>query len=122
MASNKYIYSDISKTKSNLHDADAILESVWNCLDCTKGERLFNRGFGSNIEQYLFDELSFTTSRLILADLYDALTGWDPRVEILSTTNVELDYENRAYSVTISIRLIGITEPITSTRIFKLKN
>lgn len=114
------IYADMSKTGSNLVDKDSVLESVRNILNTLKGERLFNRGFGTNLEKYLFSPLNFTNSQLILVDVTSAITKYDPRVIIVSQ-QVELDYDNRCYRINLGFRIKGLDTVIDYSEELSIK-
>ena len=98
------LYSDLSLTGSNLVDNDAISASIHNILSTKKGERMFDRRFGSNLEEFLFDPYSFSTSRFIFADIRESL-GAEPRIELLEASTVDLDPGSRTYKITLQLKV-----------------
>lgn len=105
------VYNDISQTGSNLEDVRAIMESLDNILSTSKGERLFNRDFGIDIEKYLFSQLTYTNTLLIRSEIKSAITTFEPRVKI-EDVKCTIDYENRSYYVSLNLTVKGLDENI----------
>lgn len=121
MAQSTYRYSDISKTGPNLVNIDAIYESIDNIISTRIGERPFNRDFGSRIEDYLFRPLTFSVSRLILSELISSITKWEKRVQVLSKSEVTINYDTRTYDVVLSLRVVGLDTEVEMSRTLKPK-
>ena len=102
-------YSDIAiKGNKNPKNTKAVLDAVSNILNTRVGERVFNRDFGSNLEDYLFEPFSFVTSRLIFSEIIRTISRWEDRVEILiSDSSVKMDPDNRKYLITIALKIKG---------------
>lgn len=105
-------FADISKTGRNLANVDAIIDSVRNILFTRVGEVPFNREFGSFLENYLFDEFSFSTSRSILAEVTNSISRWEPRVSVAPETEVVMDQDKREYRLFLALKIEGFTDEI----------
>jgi len=116
----KALYSDLSKKGPIVTDAVDISNSVENILSTKKGERIFDRNFGSHIEDYLFEPYSFATSRFILADVKESLSI-EPRVEILSTTAVDMDPRSRTYNLVLNLKIKATGENLQINKQLKVK-
>jgi len=112
--------ADIGLKGKNLKDEDAISASVKNILSTKKGERVFDRNFGSNLENYLFEPYTFSTTRFMLADIKSSLRQ-EPRVELLSTSTVELDPETRSYNIVLNLRIRKTNEIVQFKQVLKAK-
>jgi Bacteriophage baseplate protein W len=61
-----------------------IRESIRIILSTTKGERTMRPDFGCGIHDFVFDSMSTTTIGLIESSVREALTQWEPRIELLN--------------------------------------
>jgi phage baseplate assembly protein W len=84
-----------------------IRESIRIILSTSKGERAMRPDFGCGIHDFVFASMNTTTIGLIESSVREALTRWEPRIELLnvkvSTEEAELgrllvgiDYRVRA--------------------------
>lgn len=64
-----------------------IRESIWIILSTAPGERVMRPDFGCGIHELVFDLMNRSTLGLFESRVRDALTRWEPRVEIV---NVDL--------------------------------
>ena len=71
------------------HDED-IKESIRIILSTSKGERVMRPDFGCGIYEFVFATINTTTIGLIEASVREALTLWEPRIE-LTNVNVATD-------------------------------
>ncbi|KAF5436625.1 hypothetical protein C5S35_08235 [Candidatus Methanophagaceae archaeon] len=71
------------------HDED-IKESIRIILSTSKGERVMRPDFGCSIYEFVFATINTTTIGLIEASVREALTLWEPRIE-LTNVNVATD-------------------------------
>ena len=77
-------------------DVDAIFNSIENIVLTTQGERRMLPTFASNIKRLLFEPIDETTARLIAESLLDAITIWEPRIDITGF-DIEPRYDNNEY-------------------------
>jgi phage baseplate assembly protein W len=70
-----------------------IREAVWIILSTAKGERVMRPDFGCGIHDYVFASVNTANIALIESSVREALTTWEPRIEIqevtVSTENVD---------------------------------
>jgi phage baseplate assembly protein W len=68
------------------HEED-IKEAIWIILSMSKGERVMRHEFGCGIYDFVFATINTATMGLIEASVREALTLWEPRIELV---NVEI--------------------------------
>lgn len=105
-------FSDISKTGPNLTNVDSVVNAIENIINTRIGERIFNRQFGSRIEDYLHEPFSFAMGRLILSELMSSILKWEKRVTISPSTDVNANPDTRKYEVTLYIEIEGFSDPV----------
>lgn len=64
-------------------DVQAIKNSMKNIFTTRKGEKLLSPEFGCNLEKYLFNSVSELGARAIGSDINDAITRFEPRVDVI---------------------------------------
>lgn len=65
------------------HDQD-IQEAIWIILSTPKGERVMRPDFGCGIHQFVFAVMNTSTRSLIENSVREALTLWEPRIELVN--------------------------------------
>ena len=60
-----------------------IKEAIWIILSTSKGERIMRPDFGCGIHNFVFDPLNTATTGMIETSIHEALTMWEPRVELI---------------------------------------
>lgn len=65
-----------------------IKEAIWIILGTSKGERLMRPDFGCGIHEYVFSSMSMANLLLIENTVMEALTIWEPRIDV---QNVKTD-------------------------------
>jgi hypothetical protein len=85
-----------------------IKEAIWIILATSKGERVMRPDFGSGIYDFVFASINTATIGLIETTVRDALTLYEPRIELL---NVEVSTE-RAVEGKL---LIGVNYRVRNT-------
>ena len=118
---NKIKYSDLSLKGKSLQNIDSVVQAIDNIIHTRVGERLFNRDFGSRIEDYLFEPFTFAVSRMIYSELISSINRWEKRVEILSETEVNLNPDTRSYEITLFIKIKGFSDTIIHDKSLKAK-
>ena len=63
--------------------ADKIRQGIWLVLSTAKGERVMLPGFGCGIHDLVFQSNTAGLRGLVAAEVRDALTRWEPRVDVL---------------------------------------
>ncbi len=73
-----------------------IKESIWIILSTSKGERVMRPDFGCGIHDLVFSPINTTTINLVENSVREALTQWEPRIELNNVAvSSELDYEGK---------------------------
>jgi phage baseplate assembly protein W len=74
------------------HEED-IKEAIWIILSTSKGERVMRPDFGCGIYEFVFATINTATLGMIEASVREALTLWEPRIELI---NVNVSAEQAA--------------------------
>jgi uncharacterized protein len=77
-----------------------IRESIWIILSTAPGERLMRPDFGCGIHQFIFALNDTRTAGLVQFHVEEALTRWEPRIE-LKQVQVQADPGNPALLLVI---------------------
>ena len=70
-----------------------IRESIWIILSTAPGERVMRPDFGCGIHEYVFAPNNTRTAGLVQQKVEEALTRWEPRIE-LQELQVKADVDN----------------------------
>ena len=112
-------FKDISMTfQSNplnndliaIKNENAIARSLRNIVFTTPGEKFFNESFGSRITESLFDNIDEITASIIVDEIRQSITNYEPRVK-LQDVKAYPDYENNGFDVIITYDVIGTEIP-----------
>lgn len=60
-----------------------IKEAIWIILGTSKGERVMRPDFGCGIHDHVFASINTSTLGMIESSVREALTKWEPRIEVL---------------------------------------
>ena len=119
------LYSDVnlninqSSQADIVYNIDAIQNSIATILGTRVGTRVFRRDFGSYLEDLLWNPMDDITVGQIKNELVAAITTWEPRVS-LTTSTVVPDYPNEMYYVRLDYTVPSLNgSPIVFT--FNLK-
>lgn len=111
------VYSDIdfkwrrlsaSGDLNKVTNENAINQSLLSLFNTTRGERVFNPGYGSNLKRLLFEPLDTFTGQSVLDELKQTVSVWEPRIK-LTELNVEVDYDNSAYNIYLQYQIVNTT-------------
>ena len=61
----------------------SVAESIWLVLSTAPGERVMNAQFGCGMHNYVFAGNNAATQAAIAQHVRDALTNYEPRIELL---------------------------------------
>ncbi|RLC76687.1 MAG: baseplate protein [Chloroflexi bacterium] len=83
-----------------------IREAILIILKTAKGERLMRPDFGCGIHELVFSPINTATITLIEKSVREAITEWEPRVEILSidVSTEEVDTGKLLISIEYRVR------------------
>jgi phage baseplate assembly protein W len=109
--------NDVGIKKNNA----SISQSVLNILRTNHGERPFNYGFGANLRQYLFENITNITAANISTSINIALKNFEPRIEVLNT-NIQAKADDNEVFITITGRVLSSNEVLDiSTSIERIR-
>ena len=112
-------FKDISMTfQSNplnndliaIKNENAIARSLRNIVFTLPGEKFFDEPFGSRITESLFDNIDEITASIIVDEIRQSITNYEPRVEV-DDVKAFPDYENNSFDLTITYDVIGSEIP-----------
>jgi phage baseplate assembly protein W len=63
--------------------ANSIRQSIWLILGTARGERVMRPDFGCGIHDFVFDVNDTGTATAVCQSVRDALTRWEPRIDVL---------------------------------------
>lgn len=66
----------------------AIRQSIWMILGTAPGERVMRPDFGCGIHDFVFDVHDAGTTHAICGAVQEALTRWEPRIDVLDVAAV----------------------------------
>lgn len=67
---------------------DSIRQSIWTILSTSLGERAMRPAFGCSLHDHVFGVNGGATIGGLTVAVQDALTEWEPRIEVLSVDAV----------------------------------
>ena len=99
-----------------LVNVNAIKNSLHNIFSWTPGERILNPEFGSNLRKLLYEGLTDFNQELIIAEIRNSVSQWEPRVridDIVKLTSID-DAENN----TVYLRVIYSIPSLTKEQFY----
>ena len=108
--SMSFKFNPLSGDLISLSNENAIARAVRNIVLTTPGEKFFDPDFGSNVGEILFENVDDITAVSIEDEIKSSLKNYEPRVELIDV-NVEPNFDENQFDVTISYRIVGIDIP-----------
>ena len=93
-----------------LKNEQAIARSLRNIVFTTPGEKFFNETFGSRISNALFDNVDDISASLIIDEIRQSITNFEPRVDLIDV-KAEPNFDNNEFNVRIVYNIIGADVP-----------
>ena len=93
-----------------LKNEQAISRSLRNIVFTTPGEKFFDEDFGSRINQSVFENVDDISASLIVDEIRQSITNYEPRVDLLDVT-AEPNFDNNEFNVRIVYNIIGADVP-----------
>ena len=90
-----------------IRNETAIARSMRNLIMTKPGERYFNPILGSEVTGLLFENIDNLTASEIRDQIKITIENFEPRV-ILTDVQVEPNYENDQFDVTLNYDIVGI--------------
>jgi phage baseplate assembly protein W len=94
-----------------LKNEQAIARSLRNIVFTTPGEKFFNETFGSRISDALFDNVDDISASLIIDEIRQSITNFEPRVDLLDV-RAEPNFDNNEFNVRIVYNIVGVDVPV----------
>ena len=85
----------------------AIARSIRNLVLTTPGERFFNNGLGSQVNNLLFENVDDLTASSVKSEIENTIRNFEPRVKLLST-KVSANPDSNEFDVIITYEIVGI--------------
>lgn len=85
--------------------ADRIRQSIWIILGTAPGERLLRPSFGCGIHDLVFEPNSAAVRGMVQARVRDALTRWEPRIDVIDVQVTTDDGERNHLFIGIDYRI-----------------
>lgn len=95
-----------------LRNENAVTRSIKNLLLTNKYERLFQPTIGSNLSNFLFEDISPQTEASIKTQIIQTIENFESRAKLIDVVVTGYPEQN-GYVVTIVYYLTTITNPIT---------
>ena len=93
-----------------LKNEQAIARSLRNIVFTTPGEKFFNETFGSRISNALFDNVDDISASLIIDEIRQSITNFEPRVDLIDV-KAEPNFDNNEFNVRIVYHIVGVDVP-----------
>lgn len=84
---------------------DDIKEAIWIILGTAKGERVMRADFGCGIHDLVFAPINTATITLVENSVREALTLWEPRIELIGVEASEADEGKLSVSIDYRVRI-----------------
>jgi len=94
-----------------LKNEQAIARSLRNIVFTNPGEKFFNQNFGSRISKSLFENIDDISASLIVDEIRQSITNYEPRVDLLDV-RAEPNFDNNEFNVRIVYNIVGVDVPI----------
>ena len=90
-----------------IKNQNAIARSLRNLVLTTPGERFFNNGIGSRVNDLLFENVNDLTASSVRSEIENTIKNYEPRVRLIST-KVSANADSNEFDVIIRYEIIGI--------------
>ena len=84
----------------------AVKQAILNLLLTQKGERIYDREYGSDLKSHLFEPLDFGTAGSIKDNISKTIDTYEPRVSI-ETLLVEPNLESNGFDVQLDFQVLS---------------
>ena len=85
----------------------AIARSIRNLVLTSPGERFFNNGLGSRVNDLLFENVDSLTAASVKSEIENTIRNFEPRVKLLNT-KVSANPDSYEFDVVITYEIVGI--------------
>ncbi|MBS1824048.1 MAG: GPW/gp25 family protein [Acidobacteria bacterium] len=102
-------------------EEDKIQQSILIILGTARGERVMRPDFGSRLRELVFAPRNSSTSALAAHYVTQALTTWEPRIDVLRVTATAPDPRNGVLEISIDYRVRATNSQFNLVYPFYLK-
>ena len=111
-------YSDIdhrwrklaSGDVNKVYDEYAINQSLFSLFNTTRGERVFNPNYGTNLPFLLFEPFDALTANSITREIEDGIRIWEGKRIEIEEIEIEMDHTFLLYRVDMSYKIKNTTQ------------
>ena len=68
---------------AEITDENSMIQNLYSCLLTRRGERLFNRDFGTTLEEMVFSLRSAYSDNAVMKECLDAISTYEPRITLI---------------------------------------
>jgi|2_EtaG_2_1085320.scaffolds.fasta_scaffold33619_2 phage baseplate assembly protein W len=125
MSSDNIKYSDFSfnflKNEFNndvlkVVDRTSIHQSLKNILLTMRGEKPFNRNFGTNIWKNLFEEMDSIEFLNLRQGIESQIKGFEPRVELTNITFDDSELDSNTLTIKLEFDIVSFNDNIAAVK------
>lgn len=87
-------------------DTELIKESIFVLLNTRKGEMPMTPGFGTSIDDNLFDAVDRNMQGILCQQIKTDIETWEPRV-IVNSISAHSKEHTRLFNITLTVKLTG---------------
>ena len=90
-----------------LTDEQVVNQALNTLFTTPKGSRLFNREYGSSLDNIIFENMTPSLEDVIKMTVYDDIKRFEPRVLLKSIDDVDVlfDYDNNSLTISVVYKL-----------------
>lgn len=102
-----YPFVVVGGSVTTITGEQAVKQSVLDILSTQIGEVFFNRGYGSDIKEQIFDPNDLVLAQMLELSAAKALKKWEKRITFVGSKAV---ISNAQISITVAYRIMGQNE------------
>jgi phage baseplate assembly protein W len=88
-------------------DVESINNSLFNLMTCPIGTRPFERDYGCELIQALFEPADSQTAQFLSLTLFQAIRRWEPRIVLdRARSMVEQSKDGQGFDITIAYTIV----------------
>ena len=93
---------------------ESVKKAIKNLVLTRKGERLYQPEFGGNLDVFLFENISASTSESIKTFIIDSIQTYEPRARVIEVVVIPNEAKH-SYEVGIIFEVINSVNPVSLT-------
>jgi phage baseplate assembly protein W len=88
-------------------DINAVKNSLYNIFTTRPGQKILNPSFGASLDQFLFESVDNIKAKIIGDTIYNAITKYEPRINVLGVQVMPMPDQNEYYII-IQYKILNI--------------